>query len=296
MSDLAPPTTEHPPLEILATYRRGELSSAQEEDLQDHLVECTSCSEAILDLEELANPDPPTDPDQWTASKAAAWEKLRTSVLQPASEISHPADSISPFEAAREQPAKKWRNRSALALAATVAASLAAGFLVASLTLRWGGHRGELEAAHQATREARQSLESRTAELQGAQSRLGELEEQLTALSSPRLNVVELNLFPRGFVRSGSGGEELSLPPDPGFYILTLNLLDSGRAPSYRVRVLDQSGDQIWVGEGLQKTPLGTFSISLPNDFLPPGTYDLRLEAESDQGWSPVAQYPLELR
>ncbi|MCH9650159.1 MAG: hypothetical protein K0U98_18120 [Deltaproteobacteria bacterium] len=289
MSDPAPtPTQPHPSLEVLARYRRGDLSPSEVESIQDHMVTCSQCCDAMLDLADLANPDPPSDPAHWDAAKTASWEKLRASVLPEETSASVMSFQLKPAPS----PSRSF-GLSRFAAAAMVTLSLMLGGLIAFLLLGTSGESSELA-------QARKELEERNRVLDGVQSQVAGLEAELEKMRSPWLNVEEFNLFPRGFVRGGPDSAKVSVPDGPALFTLTLNLLDTGQDSQFRLKVLAMDGSEFWAVEGLKKSRLGSISIALPDDFLAPGHYELRLEGQSGgepggEEWRLVAEYDLEV-
>ena len=66
---------DHPSPDRLLAYHLGELPAAAAGAIQDHLVGCEACGEALLDLATLADseaPDPVPD-----IERAAAWRRLQ---------------------------------------------------------------------------------------------------------------------------------------------------------------------------------------------------------------------------
>lgn len=291
MSDPAPTSTQdHPSLEVLASYRKGNLPSVQAEGIQDHLVTCPQCCDALLDLADLASPDPPSEPAQWDDAKTEAWEKLRTSVFPEES-----SGTVVSLESRQASATPRGAGVSRLAAAAMVVLSLMIGGLAASLLLETSGGVAEIAQAREAAEQARQELDEKNRAFEGVQERVADLEKDLEKLSSPWLNVEEFNLFPRGFVRGGPEGVEVTVPEDPTLYTLTLNLLDTGQHSQYRLRVSAMDGSEIWAVGGLKKSRLGSISIALPHDFFAPGRYGLKLEGETGEVWHLAAEYDLEV-
>ena len=66
---------EHPPVDTLRAYQKGELPPEEVERLQDHFVFCTACTETMLDLAAFFSEDPAPgrqDPEKLLE----AWDEL----------------------------------------------------------------------------------------------------------------------------------------------------------------------------------------------------------------------------
>ncbi len=114
--NLATDNGSHPELGRWIAYRAGGLAPADEETLQDHLVDCRSCTALVLDLESFADPAgsglPGAPPPVSDFEQAAVWRTLRPQL-------------------GRRRPARRrWT------VPATVAASLLAALLGGGLWLQ----------------------------------------------------------------------------------------------------------------------------------------------------------------
>ncbi len=71
---------DHPRLDQLADYLASELTPDVESRIQDHLVACRACSDQLLDLETLSEPDRQTAPGVADLALAAAWREQRARI------------------------------------------------------------------------------------------------------------------------------------------------------------------------------------------------------------------------
>jgi Putative zinc-finger len=106
----------------IAAYHAGTLPPDEEARVQDHLLECSECTELLLGLDEFAQEnDEPAPPEE----VRAAWEELRARLPSSAPDLPAPL----PYPRRRAQPV--WL----LALAATLAAAVV-GLGVWNVSLR----------------------------------------------------------------------------------------------------------------------------------------------------------------
>jgi len=112
----------HPEPDELAADLAGELSPEEEKRVQDHLVACRECSELLLDLAALGDPDYGADEPFTPADADAVWEGVRK-------RIGH-EETVLPFRAPVRTSPPRWL----AALAATLlVAVLGLSLWVASL-------------------------------------------------------------------------------------------------------------------------------------------------------------------
>jgi hypothetical protein len=72
----------HPGAELLTAYHAGELTPAEEDDLQEHVATCRHCSQLLLDLPSFL--EPPATGDQGHATLAeASWQEIRKYLAVP---------------------------------------------------------------------------------------------------------------------------------------------------------------------------------------------------------------------
>lgn len=121
-----------------------------------------------------------------------------------------------------------------------------------------------------------------------AGERNAELAGRLAAARAPQPNVPVLPLSP---VRGGPGeppAARLTLPADPGWIVLSLELYDP-RHDSYRVTLADAEGKTLWTGEGLTPNHLDALSVGLHSSLLAAGDYELGVEGVDEPGGTVAA-------
>ncbi len=126
-----------------------------------------------------------------------------------------------------------------------------------------------------------------------------ELARDLDALESrePR-PVVNTPIVPLGPERS-AGVEpsvRLTLPEDAAWVVLALEV-EPPEASSYRVALENPAGEVVWRGSGLVPDALGTVTLSVPSEILPPGVWSLRLDTEPDAASpAPAGRFAVRIR
>lgn len=106
---------------------------------------------------------------------------------------------------------------------------------------------------------------------------------------SPRLNVPIVELPPAEALRGGSEPTELRLPAGAGSVML---ILLPGAIPEgvpLTVTLRDAAGRVVWSGAGLERSPLGDFTVELPAAILEPGPMRLEIAAAGQE--APSAYY-----
>ena len=113
----------------------------------------------------------------------------------------------------------------------------------------------------------------------------------------PRVNVYSTDLLPwdDSRPRDSGAGQAVKVAAESSHFMLVMNIGDSGVFPIYRVDVLDRDGVRIWGREGFKPSPIGTFNLELPRNFLPAGLYVLRLAGVDGDRTTPLANYPIRL-
>jgi Putative zinc-finger len=108
----------HPSVETLTAYHAGELTTATEEEVQEHLATCRHCTGLLLDLPAfLAPPESGADPGD--ADQHAAWQALRERLPGP------------PHRPPERGPLRRRRTLLRLAAAAMVVLAAAPLWIVA---------------------------------------------------------------------------------------------------------------------------------------------------------------------
>jgi Putative zinc-finger len=113
----------------------------------------------------------------------------------------------------------------------------------------------------------------------GVSWRLGELAREVRRLSAPRSDVYVAELAPTGSGRPRERGEgDVVRPPAwVSRVVLILDFAGPASSPEYAVELATADGRPIWRRQGLRPGPDGTFTLEVPRDWLPPGTYRIRL-------------------
>jgi hypothetical protein len=115
----------------------------------------------------------------------------------------------------------------------------------------------------------------------GLSWRMGELAREVRRLSAPRSDVYVAELAPAGSGRPRERGEGDVVRP-PAWVSRVVLILDFGAPASnleYAIELATADGRPIWRRQGLRPGPDGTFTLEVPRDWLPPGTYRIRLLA-----------------
>jgi hypothetical protein len=245
---------DHPSPDRLLAYHLGELPEPEAAHVQDHLVGCESCSEALLDLAELAAPDAAAAgmPD---VERAAAWKQLTARRAQASALAgSGTSSGTSSGTGSGLSRPPRWRSLQALA----------AGLAVACLALSLWVVRLQDRLAQDATQR----------ESGGA----------LGGLSAPQANVpiAYLDAVTRG--SAGDGEPVPIVPPARGAWILIVTPSDPRPGDRYRLEILDAAERTLHTVGGLTLSELGAVRAALPAGLLAPGDYRLRLAAETDAG------------
>jgi hypothetical protein len=119
LKEMMAPSPHLEPEEI-ADYHDGQLSPEDERRVQDHLVACRECSELLLDLEGLADPDFGAGETLPDGAGEQVWESIRKETrkeIQPS--------NVVPFrrEARRSETPRWLRSLAAMLLLSTMALS-----------------------------------------------------------------------------------------------------------------------------------------------------------------------------
>lgn len=75
-----PGNDEHPTIERLRDYHRGQLTAADEDLIQEHFISCSDCRETFLELADFL--DGASGEPRWSAEEMVKeWQKIRSSLL-----------------------------------------------------------------------------------------------------------------------------------------------------------------------------------------------------------------------
>jgi len=103
--------TDHPSPEKLSAYQANELPPAEADEIQEHLTECSLCTELLLDLQRFLEPEEEDRPKEGVADfgAEAGWRELRGKMEwkresegrdTPGAEMSRLRKSLRRFQAA----------------------------------------------------------------------------------------------------------------------------------------------------------------------------------------------------
>ncbi|MCP4656347.1 MAG: hypothetical protein GY856_13120 [bacterium] len=122
------------------------------------------------------------------------------------------------------------------------------------------------------------------------------LRQTLGELSRPRLNTPLHDVYPESFVRGDDAAAPgVRIPADAELFTLILN---STMPPSYAetlVEIVEPDGTEVWSGAGLETSPAGSFTLTLPRRFLDAGEYRIRLYGLDGGRRELIEEYPLRL-
>ncbi len=259
--------TQHPSGRELAAYHHEELSSTEMEALRDHLSMCPECSELLLDLSGFEQLGQGAEARRWTQRQPAVWQALQSNLT--ASETQRTPVSVA---SGRNVLQPRW-----LPLAMAAALVLAVGAAI-WLTLDLGRTREQLAVAAE--------------QLARAELRIDTFGQTATTME-PLLVVPSLDLFPPGYQRGGEMKPNLTVPPQADLFVLQLHVAETKSEADHRLRILTPGGVEVWAGNGLRRTPGGTFRVAVPRSFLPSGRYRLELYDVEESSTQPLAQYDL---
>ncbi len=284
----------HPDLDRWLAYRAGDLGREDEGTLQDHLVDCRSCTALVLDLEAFADPPGaglpgsglpgsglpgsglpgsglPGSGHPGSGLPAADERAAATDVLPP-----NPPGGATELEQAavwrglRPQLRRRIADRRRWFVPTTVAASFLAAVLGTGLWLQ--------------------------------QRELSGLRDQLAALAEPQANAPVYDLYPRAVLRGEPApGAILEIPAAAPAFTLILNRVEPGELGLCRAEIADSQGRRWVVVDGLEMDEMGVFTFALGRGALAAGDYVVRLWGTDGSGRSGdqetlVEEYPLRIR
>ncbi len=115
--------------------------------------------------------------------------------------------------------------------------------------------------------------------------------------AGPRANVLHTELLPvdDSPTRDPDSYPAVKLAPETSHLLVIMALGDRHVYPDYQVEIVDAEGASRWRQDGFRPSPMGTFNLELPRDFLPPGRYTLRLSGLGSEGSQNLATYSLRL-
>lgn len=264
---------QHVPTELLLDYAFAEpIAELYRAPLERHLAACQQCSEEL----EMAR-----------ASRQWAETAERETPLKVAQFPLRP----------RPRRAQLWQYG---ALAACLALFFALGgwFLAAR---RAQNEQARALAQERQLREQIARLETENRQLQqtGEQQlnhKEAELQARLRELQTPQANVPLFDLYPRELARRAAATttNEITLPRAAKTITLILNSQSEARTAS--LTIVSAQGAVVWRVTQLTRQAAGEYTLSLPAEFLPPGRYTFKLEAQQPGRRVALESFDLRLR
>jgi len=252
------PRERHPSLETLAAYKDGRLSKEEEEDFERHLIDCDECV-GMLVFDEPESP--PKDSNVADFEKERNWRVVRAEIraekaAQTAAELQEGLREAHGEIGRLKQNAARRRRTSWLYAVAMVMLFVAPlGTMAATMSMK------------------------ATA-----------LQEELAVLSAPQVNVAMLHAE---ISRTRQSGPPAPMDVTTEFFTVVIPVAGSPQE-SYRIQIQDDSGKEIWKGDGF-KVAYGETRLGLSRRFLPAGVYGIRVFSEQD-AQKPVADHSIDVR
>lgn len=247
----------HVPPEDLLAYQEGQLAEVDNEAIRDHLATCPRCAGLILDLARFSR----------TELGEPLEEELSDSVLEERWEVfrprleGEPRSGSAPVPAPRELPDRPPRNFPRRELYA----ALAAGLVAVSLGLAF---------------------------------RAGMWHQRHAERSEPAVRVAVSSLLPQEMAaaRNPGAAEPTVVPVWADRLLLILNFFAPSSYPTYRARILDATGREVWSSRDLRRASDGSFALEVPRSFLPAGSYRIELSGLAGARQNQLAVYRLLLQ
>lgn len=107
----------------------------------------------------------------------------------------------------------------------------------------------------------------------------------------PALNPTIAELAPVGEDEVRAAPDPVEMLPGSEELVLVLALPAAPVSSAYAAEILNPEGRNLWSGEGLHPTPLGTVQLSFPRDALAPGSYRIQLFGLEASGRREVGRY-----
>lgn len=128
------------------------------------------------------------------------------------------------------------------------------------------------------------------------QAELGRLQTAIERLASSGKGLAEptgaLAVVSLGVVRDG-GVDVVEIRPDPEKAAVLLSLeLQTVDVARYRVTLLDDGGEILWIGDGLEPNLYDTLLVALPSSYLAPGGYRISIEGHVAAGLELAGDVP----
>jgi hypothetical protein len=275
---------QHVPAEALVDYAFSRPAPALESGLiERHLSTCQECAEQLR----LAQESRRLEEDEGTVV-----------AFEPARRVAESRPAVG--ARTRVWPARVWQY-------GALAAGLAGFFAVGGWLLSWQQSRAletHLAEQQRATEERLARLEAENERLrrpetppQLAQAReeIARLQAQVKELSSPQVNVPVLEVFPRELAQRGErlAVNQLEIPARAKVVTLILNSQSAAPAGSYSLEVLNAQQRVVWSKSGLVRHPTGDYTIQVPAESLPPGSYTFKVYGQAGGRRAPVESYQI---
>jgi hypothetical protein len=203
------------------------------------------------------------------------------------------------------QEKRSWRERLlpklAFAMCLVGATALAAG-----LWMLWQSRNEQtrLIALQQEMRQRLASLEAENQRFrqdnqqQQTNRELVELQARVKELTAPQINVPMFDLYPRDLTRRADQSEinEIAIPLGAKTITLILNSQSQTMSSAASLEITNAQGATVWRADGLVRHPTGDYTINLPAEFLPPGSYTLNLYDRGKGRRASSARFALRIR
>jgi len=264
---------------LLERYVQGHLPPPVEEELEEHVVACSSCQDDLEAIRGLAL-------------------GVRSVASQDAARLAVQVSLLARLRHALGSPRRTaWVTAGALLIVVGVLSGYAGWLRVENMELRTtiakrAGQEGTPGASPATTTGedgGRTGAEGPVGDVH-EQDRLAALERTLPAAVGSVVLLSE--------VRGAPGDADASAPTiDPGSldgpFALAVYILDDPRFTSYRMQVLDAEGKVRWQRSGLVPNAFEALMATFPPDFFPPGSYRVRVVGLTPAGDAvPLESYP----
>ncbi|MGH9971704.1 MAG: hypothetical protein ACREBG_28455 [Pyrinomonadaceae bacterium] len=294
----------------MLAYYRGEMSEAEHETAQAHLVGCEQCIALFRSAGDFLEPAGANEAEVTAAETQEAWQSLgqRVQTASPR-DTRNAATTVMPIDFQRRQDKKSsYDSRITLALAASLLISFGAfGWMAWSFRQERQARRQSQAVALQLEnkqRELEQRLsqveQSGVAELKrereqriAAEAERDQLDALLAAVHSGRDDV---QVFSFTLSSERGSDQELQLPLTTAAQTVRLRLFRSKpyEFQQYTIELLDQRGEVVWETSGLRPARRdGALSVRVNRAKLSRGKYKLRLSGLDGRTRKPLGEYGL---
>jgi hypothetical protein len=312
--------------ELLPWHLNGTLSAAQRAEISTHLAQCAACQRAweetrvaLQAAQQHVHEDILTNYIWQPQALAENHRALIERHLAACADCSEEAALLRESFALQEERVRvlAFRPRASSASPAAYAwrwGAIAAGLLglfalgglwqswrqnralqtqLAQLSQRRDARLDELAAENQ---RLRQATATPTNETESAQQ-IARLETRIRELSAAHPNVPVLEVFPAELTqRDGAGMKtKLVIPAKAARVALILNAQSTVAANAYQLEIRDGQQRSVTVVTGLRRNATGDYTLSLPADLLPPGTYRFALFGKVAGRRTQVESYPVQV-